>query len=121
MRRSGWRLPHVPSPKRGLALLLGSSLLLVVQSFTGPSLAEFRQDEVECEEAVAHLVECCPGFSLQSVSCTHVTSDGCDQERQPALDVNESRQVRSLSCGELQKSTWCAFHQLSATAGTTGT
>src|SRR5258708_1100325 len=36
----------------------------------------FRQDEVECEEAVHHLSECCAGFDPMKFKCTYDNSCG---------------------------------------------
>src|SRR5688572_22243328 len=47
------------------AVLLGVFLCSLV---VGPG---FREDEVSCEEAVAHLDECCPDFDETPMNCTY--------------------------------------------------
>jgi hypothetical protein len=74
--------------------------------------AGFREDEVVCEEAVAHIVDCCPDFDLEgpegvSVSCTYDES-GCDA-RLPDLSADESACIRELSCDELKERGICEY------------
>lgn len=60
-----------------------------------------RQEELECEEAVARLYECCPSAPLSEVNCTY-EEGGCEGEpRVPDIPVRQSRCVRTLSCLEL--------------------
>ncbi len=70
--------------------------------------SEIREDEVECEEAVAHLVQCCPGFDPTKVNCEYLAPQGCSGGRQPELDVDTSRAIRRLACAEVE-STWCTY------------
>jgi hypothetical protein len=64
-----------------------------------------REDEIDCEEAVAHLDECCPGFAkATSMSCTFGT--GCEQSL-PELTVDESRCVTAASCDEIRSRNLC--------------
>lgn len=66
----------------------------------------FREDEVQCEETVAYLADCCPGFDLEAVSCTY--QDSCDPVL-PDLSVEESRCIRSLSCAQIRERGLCEF------------
>lgn len=36
-----------------------------------------RADEIHCEEALAHILDCCPTFDVNSVGCQWQTSIGC--------------------------------------------
>lgn len=45
-----------------------------------------RQDELQCEEAAAHLDECCDDFDPTSLEC--VSSEGCDGDDGPDGDVS---------------------------------
>jgi hypothetical protein len=68
-----------------------------------------RDDELECEEAVSHLMQCC-GFTPSTTYCTYVApSGGCDSSPPiyPALDPTESECIRSESCGDLASSGVC--------------
>jgi hypothetical protein len=64
-----------------------------------------REDEVDCEQAVAHLDECCPGFSWGStLRCEYV--GGCGSTV-PGLTVEESQCVLAMSCQELTDRDLC--------------
>ena len=66
--------------------------------------AAFREDEVQCEETVAHLESCCPNFDPGLVSCEYV--QGCSSAC-PDLDATESRELRELDCAELRNGDHC--------------
>jgi hypothetical protein len=73
---------------------------------------QFREDTILCEEAVAHLESCCPGFDPSSVQCTYdfSSSDDCDDsssETLPGLSIDQSNCVRSMSCSDLVSSGFC--------------
>jgi hypothetical protein len=83
VKQSWWR--------RGFTLSLAVGALLA---------CGIRQDEFDCENAVAHLQECCPGFSGSSVSCTY-NAGACGGTTYPALDITTSDCIRQASCGTL--------------------
>lgn len=78
--------------------------------FIGAPLAcgDMKQDELDCEEAVAHLQDCCPGFDARRIECLH--SDGCTPER-PAISIPQSQCIRGENCGELVSSGVCGRAQ----------
>ncbi len=57
-----------------------------------------RHDEFDCENAVAHLAQCCPGFDARTVQCSY--SSGCSTYY-PALDPAQSDCIRGASCETL--------------------
>jgi hypothetical protein len=63
-----------------------------------------RQDELDCEQAVAHLKECCPDFVGATIACEF--SDGCGTT-DPALSIDESHCILALECAALVKSGIC--------------
>ena len=79
-----------------IALLLGCA----------PSIDDnqFREDVFLCEEAVARLSKCCPGFNADAVACVYydyVSHDACGSHRQhsdPALTIAESLCIHDVSC-----------------------
>jgi hypothetical protein len=85
--------------------LLGTLLVILLLSGVGP-VAGFREDEVQCEEAHAHLLECCDEFR-SNLQC-YFHDPGCDPPTYPDLDVAESRHVQSLSCSEIRASDYCS-------------
>jgi hypothetical protein len=79
--------------------LVGSGLLLLVAQ------NDFREDVLECEQAVAHLIECCPNFVHASVQCVH--DEGCGTRTDPALSLNESHCIENRSCEDVRDSGLC--------------
>src|SRR4051812_48491925 len=65
-----------------------------------------REDELECEEAIAHLVECCPRFAAASVKCEYDDSEGC-KTTYTALSIAESRCIERRSCDDVRSSGLC--------------
>ena len=63
-----------------------------------------RSDELECEEAVGHLLDCCPGLSFSEDYCTY---DAHCSGRPPRLDEDQSRCIRAKSCDELRDAHAC--------------
>ena len=60
-----------------------------------------RQDELDCEEAVSHLDECCPGFQATSrIQCMY-DDQGCGNVTEPAIPEDVSSCIRNESCEEL--------------------
>jgi hypothetical protein len=51
---------------------------------------------VHCEEAVAHLSDCCPGFVARGFDCTE--GPGCNS---PALLEDQGRCIEGKSCEAL--------------------
>ncbi|MGC4122974.1 MAG: hypothetical protein QM765_52075 [Myxococcales bacterium] len=67
-----------------------------------------REDELRCEEAVAHLSRCCPGFVPSQIDCYYAT--GCGTVY-PALDIEESRCVSAMSCEAIVAAGVCSRAQ----------
>jgi hypothetical protein len=68
---------------------------------------QMNADEIECEEAVEHLRQCCPGLDPRGYNCV-VQDDGCGEELRPSLTLQTSQCVRSESCSTLVQSGTCA-------------
>jgi hypothetical protein len=78
-----------------VARVLGRVAVIVgVLLTTGAMTVDF--DELQCEAAMAHLAECCPGFNPANHWCQQVSS--CDTGRLPDLDEAESRCIVALDC-----------------------
>lgn len=73
----------------------------------------FREDVIECEDALDRLIDCCPGFDATPVLCNHYFSQtsGCGtsttESVDPALSTAESACIRSRSCDELRQDGVC--------------
>ena len=79
----------------------------------------FREDVAYCEEAVAYLGECCPGFDTHAVVCQYhhdYTAGSCGDpsttdNESPALSLPESKCILGAKCGALISSGVCARAQ----------
>jgi hypothetical protein len=78
--------------------------LAFIVFMTVPATQCLRQDEVECEEAVAYLIECCPGFDHGVVRCEYQTTCGVTY---PDLTTRESQCILDASCEELRQHDLC--------------
>ena len=90
---------RAPSRARWLRLLLGAAALSTLVAGGG-----LRQDELDCEEAVAHLQDCCPDFANATIAC--VASSGCTPS-DPALSIKESACVIARSCADVVATGLC--------------
>jgi hypothetical protein len=79
---------------------------LGVRSEPRPGL---REDEVQCEEAKARLLECCPLFT-SNLECTYLDNDNCNPPTLPDLESGQATSVQHMSCAEIEKSDLCG-HQ----------
>lgn len=61
------------------------------------------RDEYDCEQAVAHLNDCCPSFDPARLSCAR----GCDGAG-PDLTVDQSACIIGAHCDKLVSSGVCA-------------
>ena len=94
--------------RRSSAFVVGALLTLVIACGPGKEDDDqFREDTLTCEEALAHLQECCPGFDPAAVACRYYFSSdsGCgittENKEEPAFDLPESRCIRNKSCADL--------------------
>ena len=93
MRRSVWRrrLLTVPAALLSLMLLGGAEGV--------------DKSELECEEAVKHLIDCCPSDApAKLVDCQ--VGRGCDS-RPPDLSSARSTCLMNASCDDLYQSGAC--------------
>lgn len=94
-----------------LRKVLGRSVLFatIALALSGLRCADgFREDEMECEEAMSYLAKCCPGFQKAQASCTY-SSGGCGGGLTvaPVLTVDESHCIQHRSCDDLRSSGVC--------------
>jgi hypothetical protein len=86
-----WRLLRFALAALGLSTLVASGGL--------------REDEIDCEKAVAYLQGCCPGFAQsETLACEFV--DGCGVI-DPALSISQSECILGESCAQLVASGVC--------------
>lgn len=73
----------------------------------GVSTGTFRRDEVECEETVAWLNDCCESFDPTAIRCWY-HDGGCQgEDTLPSLSPEESECIRARSCAELREAQVC--------------
>jgi hypothetical protein len=88
----GWRFVRLAVVIVGAATLMGDYSCL-------------REDEIDCEKAVAWLQTCCPGFAQhETLQC--VFSDTCGVT-EPAISISDSQCILGEGCEELQASGIC--------------
>jgi hypothetical protein len=86
---------------------------------------QFRADVIWCEEAVARLATCCPGFEPMRVECkyyySHVRSCGPDTmtKVEPAFTTDESRCIIDTPCDALVANDVCRRAQDARAVNTT--
>ena len=85
---------------------------------------QFREDVISCEEAVAHLSECCPELRTSNVECRYYfrRDEGClgpdsTTRIEPDIDLRESRCIRNLRCDEIFSRGLCTYGQVSPDGG----
>lgn len=67
-----------------------------------------RQDEFECENAYAHLQQCCGSeFVLKPVNCRYIDGSCDEGPTYPDIDIEESGCIRAESCDALVGSGVC--------------
>ena len=81
-------------------------LLFVVVLFT---CGDLREDELRCEEAVAHLDDCCNDFDPTQLSCRFL--EGCsgtdDDLTLTDFSVAQSECITELSCSRIRLAGLC--------------
>lgn len=85
--------------RRYLRPFLGAAALLFLMADDGIS-----SDELACEIAVTQLSRCCPGLSLEAISCVH---GGCDSSLRPDIDEPRAQCIQVRSCEELKNQGAC--------------
>src|SRR3954471_1552235 len=90
------------TPWRRKGLLAAVAIIVAPWCFDCGSI---EHGELWCEDAVAHLKACCPGFHASSLYCEHV--EGCSTSKVPDLSGPEIDRLREGSCEELAASHVC--------------
>jgi hypothetical protein len=102
----------VPSPRiRRHTWRSGATLTAAVLVAVALSCAGIREDEFDCESAVAHLSDCCPQFNAQLIDCTYQAPQACGSPVYPDLGVTQSTCIRNESCETLRSSGVCTRAQ----------
>lgn len=91
------------------ALLLAATVGLLVSRG-----AALREDELQCEEAAAHLEDCCPALDVGQIDCVY--HEGCGSPSRPVLSPEAARCIRYLECDSLRRSGWCEPDRYSPSA-----
>jgi len=112
------KTPKTGSPKRPWkgGYVAAAIVVLLFACSTGKDDDNFRADVIGCEEALAHLSDCCPGFDASRVRCQYYYSEGCNgtednRVEHPTLDSSESECIRNLECSELVERQICTRAQ----------
>jgi len=65
------------------------------------------QDELDCQQAVAHLTDCCPSFPASSINCESENQGELCAHTVPAFSVTQSQCITSEDCSTLRSSGVC--------------
>ena len=103
-------------PAAGVLFALGVALVLACNSNGNDEEDDnqFRDDVIWCEEAIARLERCCPGFDGARVECKFYYSynEGCGSSEtrrtEPAFTKDESRCIHDTTCSALVDTGVCA-------------
>lgn len=90
-------------PTRARPWLAAATLTALLP--TAIAAGGIREDEFHCEEAVAHLVDCCPALSAHAVHCTHEA--GCGGGTLVALSTGDSACIQELDCADIVAAQIC--------------
>ncbi|HTQ05266.1 MAG TPA: hypothetical protein VMI54_15490 [Polyangiaceae bacterium] len=77
---------------------------LGVRSMPAPGL---REDEVQCEEALARIQSCCRPLYASNLACVYVDHGDCNPPTLPDLSVDESHVVEQASCSDISAAGYC--------------
>jgi hypothetical protein len=89
---------RIPRWLLSMTLAVGSLSMLTAEN-------GIREDELRCEEAKKHLIDCCGAASVDHLDCTY--TPGCDNTDYPDLDAKTAVCLRDASCDALKKSGAC--------------
>src|SRR5258708_31157780 len=107
--RGSWEKEVVGSGEGGFCMWVRLTRWLLSGLLAGAALATLTggfgvpRDEFECEQAVAHLEACCPGFDGRSLIC----SSGCGYQAGPDLHPEGAACIIGATCESLQTSGAC--------------
>jgi hypothetical protein len=88
-------MAHRPATSVTLRRALFSCVLVLTSS----GWFNFREDELTCEEAAAHLENCCPDFDATLLRCDY--NAGCGSTEHPSIPIEEATCIRERSCARL--------------------
>ena len=94
-------MAHVAAKERRLWLTLGLPSVVTTAVFA----FGFEQSDLDCEDAVAHLVHCCPNLDPHRFDCT--TTYGCTGGTSPQYDPATSQCLAKLDCSHIQGAGLC--------------
>ena len=90
---------------RAFGLRCASVVAVVFGVVPACESTQIRDDELSCEDAVAHLQQCCPGFTADQISCTYFAGGGTGgcyaSPDEPGLNVPTSTCIRQRACDAL--------------------
>lgn len=106
-----------PRVRRRLFPIVSVAAVLLLMGNFG-----LRQDELQCAEALTHVIDCCPDFNTNTTMTSRDAmslcrySDACD-ERFPVLEVGQSRCLQELDCAAMRSQGVCARMQAAVDGG----
>lgn len=91
-----------PSSRRTVAV---AAVVFGIIINLGVSCNGFREDEIECEQAISHIQACCPGFRAKEIDCSYSDRIDCNDNvtgaEYPALSIEDSECLQNKTCAQL--------------------
>ncbi len=84
------------------SLLKAVVILVAFSTLTGGY--GIRKDELDCEEAVQRLVDCCPDFVPSNLTCEYT---GCGDHPNPDIEITAADCIKAATCDELVENGAC--------------
>jgi hypothetical protein len=82
---------------------LQRALLLAGVAMATGAFSNLHENELECEEALAHADDCCSDILTEDFVCR---SEGCG-DVEPAFDLRESECIQDLDCDAMRDGGYC--------------
>ncbi len=81
--------------------------VLACTALVGLAAFGVDKEELDCEQAVAHMVECCPDFDARTINCSRSGCGGTSSYSGIDLSYARSSCILGASCEVLRKSGAC--------------
>ena len=82
-------------------------LVLLALGVRGGRAPGLREDEVHCEEALAHVEACCGDGYASNLTCAYVDHGDCNPPTYPDLSADESRVLENDRCDAIIGAGYC--------------
>jgi hypothetical protein len=82
----------------------GRATVLAALAFAELGFGTIYEDELECEQATAHLLDCCPDLDPHTIVCRH--PEACETNEE-SFTIEESQCIEEASCDAVREAKLC--------------